>query len=142
MGGFEGGDEGGFWDEEALFNPLSAKKSPKRENNELCIKIEKKRYRLAFLPSNGDSFTVEPNSLPLKLKEDIAKAYEALLSFTDDAEVEEFFFSHKVLFSESSSSLSKTQECLSPIEAFLLQTKDACSLCLTPQELDEIAKKC
>jgi len=138
MGGFEGGDEGGFWDEEALFNPPAKQNARKKEKNKSCIEIEENLYVLHFAPSLCTKLTIEAH---LEIQETICKAYEALLSYTQDGDIEEFFCNHKVVFEPCKDSSHKEQSVITPTEAFLLQTQDACSLCLTPQELKDIAQK-
>ena len=139
MGGFEGGDEGGFWDEEAIFNPITQQKVAKKDKNETYVAIKENLYALRFVPSVCAQLVVEPYT---ELQSVLDKAYGALLSYTQDGDIEEFFCNHKVVFEPCDSSSLQERSVMTPTEAFLFQTRDACSLCLTPQELEEIARKC
>ncbi|MEA3371843.1 MAG: hypothetical protein U9Q40_10940 [Campylobacterota bacterium] len=124
MGGFEGGDEGGYWDDE---EPVIFSKAKSSKPN-----IEKKgsEYILgsvSLVPCVCDNFTVEAHNETLS--KTLNAAYGALLDYTDDSEIEEFFQEYKVVIKEESSTNA---------EVFLHLTKEACNLILRDDEIEEL----
>ena len=133
MGGFEGGDEGGFWDEDAI-EALIKKQNDRKTSTKAKVLVETidSAYSLSsdpsisIVPSSCASFTIEGcDSTPLE-SNTIYKTYKALLEFTCDSEIEEFFSEHKVIVS-SYTPTSAT--------SFLLLTKELCNLVLSENEL-------
>lgn len=142
MGGFEGGDEGGFWDEEALFNPINATtktKTPQREKY-THLKDTNAIYELCFVASNPQTFRISSDANKSVDFENIYNTYTALIKYTNDSDIEEFFNTHEVVF-ERVLSPKEPFEILSAPLLFLEKTKEVCSLVLTQRELIEIAQE-
>lgn len=139
MGGFEGGDEGGFWDEESLFNPINAKTDTK--TNQLhkytTFKESNAIFELSFVPCAAQALTLECETESVYDFGDIYGIYTRVLEYTNDSDIEEFFNTHKVLFSKVENP-KEPHENLTPSELFLEKTKDACSLVLTQDELKDL----
>jgi 4-diphosphocytidyl-2-C-methyl-D-erythritol kinase len=123
MGGFAGGDEAGFWDEDKMAALVQKQQERKSKNSPLYVSNE----NLYFAPCKCKSFTVEGS-----LNSDIiVKAYELLCSFTNDSDIEDFFKEHKVVVkSEDSSSL----------QSFLHLVREECNLLLSNSDLEEIER--
>lgn len=140
MGGFEGGDEGGFWDEDAIATLIKKQNSSLLKSKPKVI-IQKKDSvyslkgdtTLSIVPHNCKSFTIEGcENIPLE-SNTIYRAYKALIELTCDSDIEEFFYAHKVhltSYKPSSNSLN-----------FLLLTKELCNLALSDAELHKISKE-
>ncbi len=141
MGGFEGGDEGGYWDldEPTIFSKANRSKSfIKKSGPEYTLKVFIKEQELydsiSLVPCKCDDFTIE--SYDKTLSEIISKTYKALLEYTNDSEIEEFFNEYKVLILRDSSLETEKQQDISHAEAFLHLTKEACNLILRNDELE------
>lgn len=141
MGGFEGGDEGGFWDEDALALLIKKQKNTRPAIKKEKIYIEhngstystKADTRIEFVPSATHTFTLELQDNTSPSSDSIYKAYKALREFiNDDVGLEEFFSEHKVVLSCASTSLDTA--------AFLLLTKELCNLIISSEELVKVAK--
>jgi hypothetical protein len=138
MGGFEGGDEAGFWEVEedsspyGISNTLNYKQYDILEQDEnYLIKVDNFDIGMTFVPQNSNQLTIEG------CKSDIIyKAYESLVKFTDDMEIIEFFQNHKVVVKTL-----KTNDETILGALFILLTKDVCNLVLDNSELEEIASK-
>lgn len=135
MGGFEGGDEGGFWDEDAidtLIQKQNTQKSLKKEKISLVLKdgvySVKGDGSFSLVPQECTTFTIEgidSNSLESNA---IYKAYKTLIKLTCDSETEEFFYEYKVVVTSSNAS----------VKNFLLLVKELCNLVLSDMELTKI----
>jgi len=140
MGGFEGGDEGGFWDEDALLllikkqkNTQPLKKEKIHIEHNASIHSTKADTTIAFVPSVTNTFTVELADKTSSSSDLIYKAYKVLREFiNDDVELEEFFSEHKVVLGCRSSFLD--------VATFLLLTKEVCNLIISNDELVKVAK--
>lgn len=139
MGGFEGGDEGGFWDEDAIDVLIAKQNSPKPESKKqkkIIIETKNSAYFLqddstiSIIPHSCTTFTIEGcDDIPFE-SNTIYKTYKALIELTCDSDIVDFFDEHKVVvteYSPHSSSLS-----------FLLLVKELCSLVLSDAELEKI----
>ncbi|MDF1878617.1 hypothetical protein JHD46_03075 [Sulfurimonas sp. SAG-AH-194-C20] len=139
MGGFEGGDEGGFWDEDAIEQLIKKQESLKNHTNKpkkISIEIKGSAYflssdsSLSIVPTSCANFSIEGcDDIPQE-SNSIYKMYKALLSLTCDSDIEEFFYEHKVVV-----------KCYSPTssaDSFLLLTKELCNLVLSERELQSI----
>jgi hypothetical protein len=138
MGGFEGGDEAGFWevDENTLFS-----RNSKTSNNtkyqiiqdDLIYKIKADGYdgTITLLPFKSNDLTIDGYKTDI-----ISKTYKALVDFTDDMEIVEFFQEHKV-FIDVPYSQNIDDAMLGAL--FILLTKDVCNLVLNNHELENIA---
>ena len=145
MGGFEGGDEAGFWDEDDLKNELytSQKKlhqhviaHMKIDANSFCISVYSTSNitsSLQFVQSSCKGLKVEGEGLIPNVSKVIHKTYETLLEETNDFEIEEFFKAYKVVVGETQGIADS-----SFVAAFILMTKEVCSLVLSTQEVEEI----
>ena len=137
MGGFEGGDEGGYWDDATIFSPK--KNVVKREEPSIEVKdsvYSVKVHRadhydtISFIPCKCESFTIEGcDGISLE-KHPIFQAYKALNDAICDEDMIEFFKEHKVVLNGNSGDVG----------AFLRLVKEACNLVLSPQELEAIEK--
>ncbi len=142
MGGFEGGDEGGFWEEAEIFNPR-----PKRSNSKHIsyTQLKEKRWCLYFVESEGIGNFILPKELE-DVKETIIQKLtqltDLLLKQSQDSDIEEFLQEHSLLFEEfSPTELQDTKE-LSLGELFLEQIKESLSLILTPKEIEALTQEC
>lgn len=142
MGGFEGGDEGGFWEEAEIFNPRPKRSDSKSIN---YTKLQEKKWRLHFVESEGARAFVLPNELK-DMKEQIIQTLtrlaDLLLKESQDSEIEEFLQEHSLLFEElAPTELQATRE-LTLEELFLEQLKESLNLILTPKEIEALIKEC
>ncbi|MDF1876250.1 hypothetical protein JHD47_00280 [Sulfurimonas sp. SAG-AH-194-L11] len=139
MGGFEGGDEGGFWDEDAIETLIKKQNNKKTSTKaKVLVKSINGAYTLSgdpsisIVPSSCASFTIEDShSIPLE-SNTIYKTYKALLEFTCDSDIEELFSEHKVVVSSYTPTTATS---------FLLLTKELCNLVLSENELQFIEQK-
>ncbi|MEA1983281.1 MAG: hypothetical protein U9N39_07040, partial [Campylobacterota bacterium] len=104
MGGFAGGDEGGYWDVGALSEDIKKnslntplKKRLYTQTSESSYEIEALSKRgelygvLSFVPMKCKTFTIEGCEV-IELKAcTVYQAYRALLDFTDDSDIVDFF---------------------------------------------------
>ena len=170
MGGFEGGDEAGFWDIDTLplYNESTSKHhKPTIEKSDsgysikahakvtIFLKItgyENERPTLlsrfvrlnelfdtiSLVPSPCTSFTIEGcDEIPLE-SNTIYKVYQALIDYTADSDIVDFFYEHKVVVKKGIPSSSGLGGSASDAAAFLLLLKEACNLVLSNDELTEI----
>ena len=154
MGGFEGGDEGGFWDID--IPPTSMVKHndniSKRkhlvssfiERSDLGYSIKahakvKGSYdTIIFVPCECETFTIEGcDDIPLELNT-IYKAYKALLDFTDDLDIADFFYAHKIVVTKGIPLHEGLGGAASDAAAFILLVKEVCNLILSTDELENI----
>lgn len=142
MGGFEGGDEGGFWDADAIGILISKQNSHKPQSNKqkrVILETTNSAYSLkddltmSIVPHISSGFSIEGcDEIPLESNA-IYKTYKALLILTCDSDIEDFFTEHKVLltkYTPESSSLN-----------FLLLIKELCNLVLSEDELVKILEE-
>ncbi len=138
MGGFAGGDEGGYWDD---IPSIKMNKQNNIKKEKLClytpdsgysinVQIGKKIYNsISFVACKCDTFTIEGcDDISLESNK-IYQAYTALCDFTNDSDIVDFFFEHKVVVSKEKSS---------DAAAFLYLTKEVCNLVLSTDELVSI----
>jgi 4-diphosphocytidyl-2-C-methyl-D-erythritol kinase len=168
MGGFEGGDEGGFWDIDMLDKQsVSTSKHAKKATyhiersgsvysikayakttkslNELndtllphVIHIQEQYDTISFVPSECETFTIEsPDEIPIK-ESSIYRAYQALIDYTADTDIEEFFHQHKVAVTRGNASSAALVSNSSHAAAFILLVKELCNLILRNDELAKI----
>lgn len=157
MGGFAGGDEAGFWDDESVYNPLK-KESPKSLKRKKEIELNSsgvysiKSYAktsvensaelydtISFIPCRCEVFTIEGcDDIPLR-SNSIYKAYRALSEYTADTDIEEFFSEHKVVVNKNIPLGKGFGGSASNAAAFMCLTKEACNLILREDELFKVA---
>jgi 4-diphosphocytidyl-2-C-methyl-D-erythritol kinase len=154
MGGFAGGDEAGFWDEDTL--AVSIKKQyenkTKRRNNikasiqrsdsgcsiKSYVKGKELYNTISFVTKACDSFTLEGyDETPLE-SNTIYKAYLALLEYTDDSDISDFFNEHKVVIKKGVISQTDLEASPSDTAAFMFLIKEVCNLILSTDELVKI----
>jgi hypothetical protein len=134
MGGFEGGDEAGFWEVEESNSIYKSKTSSKtkyqitKDNLTYTIEAIDIDGVIKLLPSNSNRLTIKGHQTDI-----IQKAYKTLIEFTDDMEIIDFFHTHKIVIE-----VSDDDPILGAL--FILLTKDACNLILTNDELKEISQ--
>ncbi len=176
MGGFEGGDEGGFWDidiQPSLIHQQNSSKTTDKsasyiEKNDVgysikahakitlflkitgfkdgyhtlrsrVIRVPELYDTISFVPCSCDSFTIEGcDDIPAK-SNTIYKAYNALINFTGDSDIVEFFHEHKVVVTKRITSASGLGGSSSDAAAFIHMVKEVCNLVLSIDELVNIA---
>ena len=151
MGGFEGGDEAGFWVVDPLLTLIdqqqqhkskrrhSIKDSIQRNDSVYSIKAYTNGTELydtiSFVPHECETFTIEGfDDIPLE-SNPIYKAYKALLDYTNDSDISDFFYEHKVVVTKGIPSQVDTS---SAVVAFILLVKEVCNLILSSDELENI----
>jgi hypothetical protein len=139
MGGFEGGDEAGFWEvDENTFHTKTSKASNETKyqiiEDDLSYKITASGYEetIVLLPFESKSLTIEGYQTDI-----ISKAYHSLVDFTNDMEIVEFYHQHKI-FIQTPKSQKVDETILGAL--FILLTKDICNLVLNGNEIEEIAQ--
>ena len=177
MGGFAGGDEGGYWDDDSLLSPIDKQNSNKAKHSSakklhietsdmgysikayakinIFLKItgyEDGRYSfisrvaqvkelydtLSFVPCKCEMFTIEGcDEIPLE-SNSIYKAYQALLDFTADSDISDFFYTHKVVVKKAIPLGSGLGGYSSNAAAFIHLVKEVCNLILSTKELVKI----
>ncbi len=148
MGGFAGGDEGGYWDIYTSPNSMvKYNKKTSKNKNGFTSGIERndsgytiKAYAkdknvydtVSIVACECETFTIEGyNDIPLE-SNSIYIAYKALINFTNDLDIEDFFYTHKVIVAQGKVSNS------SHAAAFILLVKEVCNLILCMDELERI----
>lgn len=154
MGGFEGGDEGGFWDVDAIADLVNhhKKSKPKArqkdyiETSELGLSIHvypeanSLLTTLRFEPCICEQFTLEGNDLMPIDSTILHQAYEQLIDYTQDLDIEDFFHEHKVVLTRHLSAAKDFALSSWEAAAFILLAKETCNLVLNSEELDAIAQ--
>ena len=142
MGGFAGGDEGGYWDDSPSIEMNKENNKLKRTKKEkpyihisdsgysMKVQIGGNLYNsISFVASKCETFTIEDcDGISLESSK-IYQAYTALCDFTNDSDIVDFFFEHKIVL---------TKEESSDAAAFLYLTKEICNLVLSTDELVRI----
>jgi len=131
MGGFEGGDEGGYWDDDSI--AVLNNKSKKTNTDKAYIQTKDGSYsyeNISFVPCKCETFTIQGCDEVSLASNIIYKAYIALCKFTNDSDIEEFFHEYKVLVT--------AEEGCSHSLAFIYLLKEVCNLVLSTAELQEI----
>ena len=154
MGGFEGGDEAGFWDVDTLTASIDQQhqNKPKSSNrikdsiqrNDLGYSIKayakgKDLYdTITFVPHACETFTIERyDDIPLE-SNTIYKAYKTLLDYTNDSDISDYFSDHKVVVTKGIPSQEDLAGASSDAAAFMFLVKEVCNLILSSDELAKI----
>jgi 4-diphosphocytidyl-2-C-methyl-D-erythritol kinase len=154
MGGFAGGDEGGYWDIDIPPSSMvkhndnisksrnRAASYIERSDSGYSIKAHTKVKGLydtiSFVPCECETFTIEGcDDIPLELNS-IYKAYKALLDFTDDLDIVDFFYAHKIVVTKGIPLQVGLRGAASDAAAFILLVKEVCNLILCSDELANI----
>ena len=168
MGGFEGGDEAGYWEEESTpnrtNNPTPSStiektldgyriKAHAKVNIFLKITGHKEGYHtllsrfmrvdglydtIEFIPCECDTFTIEGCGDIPLESNTIYKAYKALCDYTEDQEISDYFRQNKVVVTKRIPSQAGLGGGSSDAAAFLRLAKEVCNLVLTTDELSQI----
>jgi len=146
MGGFEGGDEGGFWDEDAILTLIEKPQKNKEifyiETNEFgcSIKVPSKGLyvKISLVECECESFVIEGSDDVEIPSDTLYKAYQALLSYTCDTDLEDFINGHKVIVTKNSSCSSTLSANEFDTLSFMRLLKDACNLILSDDDLIKI----
>ena len=163
MGGFEGGDEGGFWDIDILPSSMDKQNDNQSKNSnrkKSDIKISDSVYSIkvyarlkspsqwtrtedlydtiSFVPCKCDTFTIDGcDNIPLK-SNTIYKAFNALNDFTGDSDTLDFFSEHKVVVTKRIPLSAGLGGSSSDAAAFICLVKEVCNLVLSTDELAKI----
>jgi len=154
MGGFAGGDEGGYWDVDTItgeVDKLNNTTSKNLNKNKPYIKTSDSAYSIkvkeveglcntiSFVVCKCDTFSIEGcDEVPLEAN-GIYKAYNALYKYTNDSDIIDFFFEYKVVVSKDISLKDNERVTSLDAAAFLYLLKEACNLVLSTEELVRIA---
>jgi hypothetical protein len=143
MGGFAGGDEAGYWDDDAVATPFGQsdekclQRKPSIQISDSLYSIKALSHTISLVPYKCETFTLEESTKTLT-SHMIYQAFQALIDFTDDSDISEFFSSYKVVITEDTSSSNNLQQKSLDAAAFILLVKEACNLVLNSDELREI----
>lgn len=165
MGGFAGGDEAGFWDEET--SPKSIRKQKKNKEKSYievtdsgysikayarnitfvketdsfrCVRIEDMYDTVSFVACTCEDFTLEGcDDISLE-SNTIYKAYQALAEYTIDSDIVDFFHEHKIVVNKQIPIGSGMGGGSSDAAAFMRLVKEVCNLMLSTSELVKIGK--
>ena len=149
MGGFEGGDEGGFWDIDPL--PVSINKgsalSPngvnkkkfdiERDDDRYSIKVHPKELynAISFIPCKCETFTIEGYDTTPVESTTIFKAFIVLTNATGDTDIVEFFYTHKVVVTKCIPDSTDLERSACDTGSFIYLLKEVLNLVLTTDEL-------
>ena len=152
MGGFAGGDEGGYWDEESTSVYIDKAESKNRKkfyietsDSSYSIKAhakgEEKLYdTISFVACDCETFTIEGcTDIPLE-SNTIYRAYKALDKYMIDSDISDFFSEYKVVVRKRIPLSSGLGGAASDAAAFICLIKEVCNLMLSSDELIEIGK--
>ncbi len=166
MGGFEGGDEGGFWDIDILPSLIHQQSSSKIiDNAKPCIETSESGYSIkahakvkiigdegytftedlydtiSFVSCKCEVFTLEGcDNIPLT-SNTIYKAFHALNDFINDSDILDFFCEYKVVVIKRIPLSVDYGGASSDAAAFLHLLKEVCNLILSTDELAEVGSK-
>lgn len=164
MGGFAGGDEGGYWDIDILASSINTQNTDKSKHSKRkksgieiknsvysikahakaeslsgWIRVEELYDTISFIPCNCKTFTLEgcDDNIPLQ-SNTIYQAYLALNEFTNDSDILDFFYTHKVVVTKRIPTSADLGGSFSDAAAFIRLVKEACNLVLSTDELLKI----
>lgn len=177
MGGFAGGDEGGYWDIDTLPDLMNKQSDNKSKNTNRAksyietsdsgysikahakvniflkitgykdgyytflarfMRVEELYDTISFVPCKCETFTIEGcDDIPLE-SNTIYKAYNALIDYTADSDIVDFFYAHKVVVTKRISSQAGLGGSSSDAAAFMRLVKEVCNLILSSAELAKI----
>jgi hypothetical protein len=163
MGGFAGGDEGGYWDINTL--PISInqqngdqQKNVSRKRSDIEIidsiysikaharvkslsgwtRVEDLYDTITFVPCECKTFTIEGcDDIPLE-SNTIYKTFLALYDFTNDPDILDYFYAHKVVVTKRIPPSAGLSGSSSDAAAFMRLVKEVCNLVLSTDELAKI----
>jgi len=172
MGGFEGGDEAGFWDTDTLPTPNKRSKHTNKAKSYIetsdsgysikahakvniflkitghkdkfhtllsrYVRVEELYDTISFVPCTCEAFTIEGcKDIPIE-SNTIYKAYQALIDYTADSDIVDFFKDHKVILTKRIPSSAGLGGSSSDAAAFMRMVKEVCNLVLSSDELAKI----
>ncbi|MDF1881255.1 4-(cytidine 5'-diphospho)-2-C-methyl-D-erythritol kinase [Sulfurimonas sp. MAG313] len=175
MGGFEGGDEGGFWDDEDL-HTFNTKKIQPPHKDKIDIQVKNSIYSIkayakitiflkitgykdghhtllsrfmrvqnvydtiSIIPCTCETFSIEGCDNITLEENTIYKAYKALLQYTNDSDIEDFFYEHKVIVKKRIPMQADLGGGSSDAASFMHLVKEMCNLLLSVEELAQIGR--
>lgn len=163
MGGFAGGDEGGYWDIDTLPMSMDQQNGNQSENfdrkkSDIGIsdsiysikaharikspshwtRVEDLYDTISFMPCTCKTFTIEGcDDIPFETNT-IYKAFWALHDFTNDSDILDFFYTHKVVVTKRIPLSAGLGGSSSDAAAFIRLVKEVCNLILSTDELAKI----
>jgi hypothetical protein len=127
MGGFAGGDEAGYWEEDQLFS--QKKRVVQTSSHHFQQMLE--QSNLTLVPSKSSSFTIDGIESSEVQSHKLYKAYKALCSYTGSLELEEFVREYKI------SILSESE---ADVAVFLHLLREEYTLLVSNEELEELIR--
>ncbi len=105
------------------------------------IRVEELYDTISLVPCQCESFTIEGcDDIPLE-SNTIYKAYKALIEYTADSDIADFFDSHKVVVTKRIPSSAGLGAGSSDAAAFMRLLKEVCNLILSTDELAKIGSR-
>ncbi|MBL4730608.1 MAG: hypothetical protein JKY28_04480 [Sulfurimonas sp.] len=129
MGGFAGGDEGGYWDVDSISSMIDKQNKASKKTTE----YDELYSNISFVACKCESFTIEGYDATRLKSSGIYKAYKALNDFVGegDSDIVDFFSQHKVVITQG---ISLSCE----VAVFMRLVQEACNLIISTDELVDI----
>ncbi len=168
MGGFAGGDEGGYWEVASphksskadagktvieqsdlgysikahakvnIFLKITGHKDGYHTLLSRFMRVEDLYDTITFVPYACETFTIEGCEDIPLESNSIYKAYKALNDYTGDLDILNFFYTHKIVVKKRIPSQAGLGGGSSDAAAFMRLTKEVCNLMISTKELAKI----